>query len=174
MQPLLDQILTFNLIGSTLVFYVAARLYVLPKIGRLAPRDILLPILLLHSMRHLGMMFLAPGAVHVGMPQEFTWPAGLGDLLSAVLAFAAIPAVAREDWTIARHLLWIFNIVGTLDLLVAITLATVYAAPPYMGPAYWIPTFWVPMLLVTHYLVFVVLRRGPLAGTREPNPKAAV
>ena len=28
-----------------------------------------------------------------------------------------------------------------------------------MGPAYWIPAFWVPALLVTHYIVFVVLRK---------------
>ena len=46
-----------------------------------------------------------------------------------------------------------------MDLLVAITLATVYDAQPYMGPAYWIPAFWVPALLVTHYITFVVLRK---------------
>jgi len=54
---------------------------------------------------------------------------------------------------------WIFNIAGTLDLVVAIALATVYEAAAYMGPAYWIPAFWVPALLVTHYITFLVLRR---------------
>jgi hypothetical protein len=56
-----------------------------------------------------------------------------------------------------RWLVWVFNVVGTVDLLLAITLATVYGAPAFMGPAYWIPAFWVPALLATHYLTFVVL-----------------
>ena len=46
---------------------------------------------------------------------------------------------------------------GTVDLIAAITLATLYGASAYMGPAYWIPAFWVPALLVTHYITFVVL-----------------
>jgi len=48
---------------------------------------------------------------------------------------------------------------GSLDLLTAITLATVYQASAYMGPAYWIASFWVPALLVTHYITFLVLLR---------------
>jgi hypothetical protein len=56
-----------------------------------------------------------------------------------------------------RLLVWAFNVEGSLDLLTAITLATVYAASPYMGPAYWIPAFWVPALVVTHYITFLIL-----------------
>lgn len=158
MQPLLDRILTFNLIGTTLVFYVAARIYVLPRLGELAPRTVLLPILLLHSLRHLGLMFLTRGATYAGLPRQFAYPAAVGDLLTALLAFASIPAVDR-DWRRARPLVWTFNVFGTVDLLLAITLATVYQAPIHMGPAYWIPAFWVPALLVTHYLTFIVLLR---------------
>jgi hypothetical protein len=149
-------ILTANLLFSTLVFGVAARLYVLPRLPELSPRAVLLPILLLHSLRHLGLMFLAPGAIYQGMPQEFAYPAALGDLLTALLALAAIPAVATGAG-VARLLVWVFNVVGTVDLIDAITLATVYGAAPYMGAAYWIPAFWVPALLVTHYITFVVL-----------------
>src|SRR4029453_2163532 len=137
MQPL-HRILTFNLIGTTAVFYVAARLYVLPRLSRLSAREVLLPILLLHSLRQLGLMFLAPGAVLPGLPPEFAYPAALGDLLTAVLAFAAIPAVANGG-SVARPMVWVFNVVGTLDLLVAITTTTVYQAQAFMGPAYWIP-----------------------------------
>ena len=57
----------------------------------------------------------------------------------------AIPAVATRA-QIAKLLVWIFNIVGSLDLINAITLATVYDASPFMGAAYWIPAFWVPAL----------------------------
>jgi len=152
-------ILTINLAFSTFVFWVAARLYVLPKLQDCEPRTILLPILLLHSLRHLGLMFLAPGAIYAGMPTQFTYPAAFGDLLTAVLAMVAIPAVATRARS-AKPLVWLFNIVGSLDLIDAITLATAYDAAPFMGAAYWIPAFWVPALLVTHYLTFLVLLRG--------------
>jgi hypothetical protein len=151
-------ILTVNLAFSTLVFWIAARLYLLPNLANLKPRTVLLPILLLHSFRHLGLMFLAAGATYPGVPAQFAYPAAYGDLLAALLALAAIPAVAG-NWSGARLLVWIFNVAGTVDLIAAISLATIYDAPPFMGPAYWIPAFWVPALLVTHYITFVVLLR---------------
>jgi hypothetical protein len=149
-------ILTANLLFSTLIFWIAARLYLLPRLADLKPRSVLLPILLLHSFRHLGLMFLAPGAVYAGIPMAFAYPAAFGDLLAAVLALLAIPAVAM-NWKSARLLVWIFSIEGTLDLAAAIILATAYGAHAFMGPAYWIPAFWVPALLVTHYIAFVIL-----------------
>ncbi|MGH9867662.1 MAG: hypothetical protein ACREAA_05800 [Candidatus Polarisedimenticolia bacterium] len=153
-----NPILTFNLFATTVVFYVAARLYLLPRLGQLSPRNVLLPILLLHSLRHLGLMFLAPGAVYPGMPLAFARPAAFGDLVTALLAFTAIPFVAR-GWKGNRLLVWVFNIFGTLDLVSAITLATIHNAPIHMGAAYWIPAFWVPSLLVTHYVTFLILAK---------------
>jgi hypothetical protein len=122
-------ILTVNLLLSTFVFWLAARIYVFPKLAGLSPQTLLLPILLLHAFRHLGLMFLSPGATYAGIPSQFTYPAAFGDLL----------------------------VEGTLDLFNAIALATIYRANPYMGAAYWIPAFWVPALLVTHYITFVFL-----------------
>jgi len=55
-------------------------------------------------------------------------------------AFAEISSLAT---------VWIFNVFGTIDLLLAITLATVAT-----GPSYRIPALWVPLLLVTHYMTF--------------------
>ena len=149
-------ILTVNLLLSTLVFWIAAKIYLLPKLPQLTARSVLLPILLLHSLRHLGLMFLAPGAVYPGMPPQFAYPAAFGDLLAAALAVAAIAAIVSNA-SGARIFVWIFNVEGTLDLINAITLATIYNAAPFMGPAYWIPAFWVPALLVTHYITFLVL-----------------
>ena len=64
-------ILTVNLFLSTVAFYVAARIYLWPKLPELPARTVLVPILILHSFRHLGLMFLSPGAVYPGMPPEF-------------------------------------------------------------------------------------------------------
>jgi hypothetical protein len=158
MPAIFDRVLTINLVANTVIFYVAARLYLLPLIPRVRTQLILVPILLLHSMRHLGLMFLTRGATFPGMPPQFAYPAAFGDLITAVLAFAAIPFVLRGS-TLAKPAVLIFNIFGTLDLLAAITFAAIYNAPVAMGPAYWIPAFWVPLLLVTHYVTFVLLRR---------------
>jgi len=64
-------VLTINLLLSTLVFWIAARIYLIPKLRQVEASAVVLPILLLHAMRHLGLMFLAPGAVYYGMPREF-------------------------------------------------------------------------------------------------------
>jgi len=174
MQVIRDQTLAINLVFGTLVFATAARIYVIPKINEWKPETILIPILLLHSLRHLGLMFLAEGAVFPGMPPEFAWPAAVGDLITAAIAFLAIPVTAR-DFRSARVLLWFFNIFGTLDLIAAIALANSYQAPVHMGAAYWIPAFWVPSLLVTHYLVFRILiqRRNERAPLREEEIKTS-
>jgi hypothetical protein len=157
-------ILTLNLLFSTIVFAIAAKLYLIPHLARLEPSAVVLPILLLHALRHLGLMFLAPGAVDPRIPAQFAYPAAFGDLIAAVLALIAIAAVVRRLW-FARPLVGLFNVEGTIDLLLAISLATIFGAAPYMGAAYWIPAFWVPALLVTHYVVFVLLGRrwtGPM------------
>jgi hypothetical protein len=54
MHPFFDRILTINLICSTVVFYAGARIYILPKIKESNPQVVLIPILILHSLRHLG------------------------------------------------------------------------------------------------------------------------
>jgi len=154
-----DRILTLNLVANTAIFYIAAQLYLVPLLPRLRPQQVLLPILLLHSTRHLGMMFLTRGATYPGLPVQFAYPAAFGDLLTAIIALVTIPLVIRGSAT-AKPAVWFFNIFGTIDLLLAITLATVYNAPVSMGPSYWIPAFWVPSLLVTHYVTFLLLRRN--------------
>jgi hypothetical protein len=156
MPAICDRGLPLNLIANTAIFYLAARLYLLPQLPRLRPKQILVPILLLHSTRHLGMMFLTRGATYPGLSSEFAYPAAFGDLLTAIIALVAIPIVLRGS-ALAKPAVWFFNIFGTLDLVTAITLATIHNAPVAMGPAYWIPAFWVPLLLVSHYVTFIVL-----------------
>ncbi len=51
----------------------------------------------------------------------------------------------------APALVWLFNIVGTVDL--ANALRHVDVAPKF-GAAWYIPTMLVPLLLVTHFLMF--------------------
>jgi hypothetical protein len=100
MSTVFDRVLPLNL---------AARLYLLPHLPRLRPRQILIPILLLHSTRHLGMMFLTRCATYPGLPPEFAYSAAFGDLLTAILALVAIPFVLRGS-RLAKPAVWVFNI----------------------------------------------------------------
>src|SRR5216684_6896300 len=111
MPGIFDRVLTVNLIANTAIFYVASRLYLLPLVPRVRPQQILVPILLLHSLRHLGLMFLTRGATYPGLPPQFAYPAALGDLLTAVLAFVAIFFVSHNS-VYARTLIWVFNVFG--------------------------------------------------------------
>jgi hypothetical protein len=165
-------ILTVNLLFSTLVFYIAARIYLWPKLAELPARTVLVPILILHSFRHLGLMFLSPGATYPGMPPAFAIPAAYGDLVAAVLALAAIAALTAGA-RMSKALVWIFNLEGTVDLAAAIVLGTTHGADRFMGAAYWIPTFWVPALLVTHYVTFVYLLRYWKADRWLPSSRSS-
>src|SRR5215510_9402864 len=107
-----DRVLPLNLIANTVVFFVAARLYLLPLVSRLRPEQILVPILLLHSTRHLGMMFLTRGATYLGLPPEFAYPAAFGDLITAIIAFTSIPVVLRGS-RLSKPMVWVFNVFGT-------------------------------------------------------------
>jgi hypothetical protein len=149
-------ILTINLFFSTLIFAIAAWIYVRPVLRTYDLKTLLIPILLLHTFRHLGLMFLERGGTLSGMPSEFATPAAYGDFLAAILAFIALFALLRNS-KFSSLLVWIFNIEGTLDLLLAIALGTKYEAVHFMGAAYWIPAFWVPALLVTHFITFRLL-----------------
>ena len=75
---------------------------------------------------------------------------GVLALLTGVLALLAIIAL-RSRWPIAVALVWLFNVVGTVDL--ANALRHVDVAPRF-GAAWYIPTMLVPLLLVTHFLIF--------------------
>jgi hypothetical protein len=161
-------LLAVNLVLMTVVYAIAARLYLIPRLAWIDPRAVLTPILLLHASRNLGLMFLAPGATYPGLPARFAYPAALGDFVAALLALLAVGALVRRLRT-AKLLVWLFNLEGSIDLLMAIALATLYDAGPHMGAAYWIPSLWVPGLLVTHYLTFRLLLRP--WGTEIPGDR---
>jgi hypothetical protein len=78
--------------------------------------------------------------------------------LATSLALVAI-ATSRSS---GRTVVWVSNIVGTVDLLNAFCQADrlgVGIAPGLQGAAHFIPTVPVPLLLVTHVLVFCILLR---------------
>ena len=56
---------------------------------------------------------------------------------------------------------WIFNVVGSADLLLAVVLGPVLIQDPgELRISYIIPTVYVPLLLVAHFYAFKILRPG--------------
>ena len=68
----------------------------------------------------------------------------------------------------AISLVWVFNVWGAVDLLVAFYQGVlgVKIDPGWLSAAYFIPTLAVPPLLVTHGLMFWLLLQKP-ASTRH-------
>ncbi len=117
-----------------------------------------------HATRHLGLVFLVPGVVSQSLPSSFAVPAAYGDLAAGVLALLVLVAL-RSRWAGTMTLVWLFNIVGTVDLLNALRQAQ---AVPHLGAAWFIPTFWVPVLLVTHIMIFGrLIRKATKHGAKQ-------
>ena len=142
---------------SLVVWGLIAKWLLAPWLETKSPHDALFWLTLPHAFRHIGMVFLVPGVVARPLADGFAIPAAYGDLVTGVLALLALIAL-RAGWAGALPLVWLFNIVGTVDLLNALRHLNV---APDFGATWYIPTFFVPLLLVTHFMIFArLLRRG--------------
>ena len=138
---------------SLVVWALIAAWLLAPWLAKKPRDEALFWLTLPHAFRHVGLVFLVPGVVAQPLPEGFANPAAYGDLLTGVLALLALVAL-RTGWSGAPGLVWVFNIVGTVDLLNALRHTTV---APDFGAAWYIPTFLVPLLLVTHFMIYVRL-----------------
>ena len=146
-----------QLVLSLIVYSLVAKWYVMPWLAEKPIHQALIPLIFPHALRHIGLTFFVPGVVAQPLPIFFANTVGYGDLISGLLALLSLVAL-RGGWGLALSLVWLFNIVGTADLLNALRQAD---AVPDLGATWYIPTFWVPVLLVTHVMIFArLLRRG--------------
>ena len=147
--------------------------YIWPALRGRPRTEALRPVLLLHAFRFVGLAFLVPGVVSPDLPDAFAHPAAYGDLATSMLALLAIATLGSRLGTI---IVWVFNIVGTVDLLNAFYQADrlgVGMTPGLQGAAYFIPTVLVPLLLVTHVLVFRILLGTDAGVVRQGGRRAA-
>ncbi len=141
---------------SLIVFALIAKWYVTPWLAEKPVKQALLALNFPHAFRHVGLLFHVPGVVAEPRPPEFADPYAYGDFVSGLLAILALIAL-RGGWKAALSLVWLFNVVGTVDLLYAVVGGFIAGAQENMGAAWYIPTFVVPVLLVTHVMVFARL-----------------
>ncbi len=142
-----------QLILSITVFSFIAKWYVSPWLSGKLLNESLMILIFPHAFRHVGLSFLVPGLVDESLPNQFAFMTAYGDFISGLLALVAI-VFLRKGWAYAISLVWVFNVIGLLDLLNALRQAD---AVPFLHTTWYIPTFWVPILLVTHVMIFSLL-----------------
>jgi hypothetical protein len=162
MTPSDNQIHFFiSYVVAFLVFGLIARWYLWPTIRDRAPKSALPPFLLYACLRINGLMFLMPGLVSPELPRAFAVPTAYGDVTAAVLALAALAALRLESGA-AVPLLWLFNIVGLLDLVYAnISTFKDHVDPTFLGASYYLAVLNVPAMVAVHVLIFAYLLRAP-------------
>jgi hypothetical protein len=149
-----------NVLMSFVSAIVVAALFVAPRL-RILERERALTVLVVPHLflRFIGIGFLVPGVTAATLPWAFAAPAAFGDLAAGLLAIIAVVALARHaSWALPA--VWVFNVWGAADLLLAYVQGGRLDVPPgAFGATFYIPTAIAPPMLVTHFLVFRVLTR---------------
>lgn len=118
-------------------------------------------LLQIHIVRFFG-VFLLVSWRQGDLPYAFAVPVGLGDILMALGAlFLIIAPLNKVRW---RQLLTIWNVAGSLGLIVSVYIATTAGAvaPFQLRALTRLPlslslTFFIPLLFATHVIIFARL-----------------
>ena len=156
----IQAIFGLSVLMSFVAFGLVTKLYIWPRLWTLERDDALVPLVVPHTFRFIGLSFLVPGVVSPSLPSALAAPAAYGDLVAAILAVPATIALSSRA-PLATLLVWLFNVWGTADLLFAFYqgLFGVQLDAGMLGAAFFIPTAVVPPLLITHGLIFSLLVR---------------
>ena len=138
--------------------------YVWPRLRSIDRVGALRAIATIHSFRFFGLVFLLPGFVGSELPQAFAAPAAYGDFAAAVLAILVV--ITARGNVLFWPLVWAFNLVGAVDLIMNVARAVAVNLPSVagqLGSAYAIVILYVPFLFITHMIAFYLLLRPALA-----------
>lgn len=123
-----------------------------------------------------GLGFLALEA-HSLLPGLFAWPAGLGDIAIGITAPWVMLALIRRPTFGASRVFMVWNLLGILDLIVAVTAGTLSSGfvPGLVGPVTTAPMAQLPLVLIPAYFVplFIMCHVTALCQARRlvaPQP----
>jgi hypothetical protein len=138
----------------------------------------------IQAWRFGGLGFIALYVYGV-LPSLFAWPAGLGDMAIGITAPLVILALRRWPAFAAGWLFSIWNLLGILDLVVAVGLgalssvlgigisAEITTFPMGEWPLALVPTFLVPLFIMLHLASLFQARRlvvtGKVCNWTEPT-----
>src|SRR5260370_38178976 len=116
----MNAILAFLLgVGASLFSYALIAIwYFVPRLSKRPGVEALLPLVLLHMFRTVGLVFLFPQVTGGALPPSFAAPAAYGDLLTTGLALLAVSGLRLRPGC-ALALVWRFNLRALKNLLFA-------------------------------------------------------
>tara|TARA_B100001750_G_C15520402_1_gene611063 strand:- start:2542 stop:3006 length:465 start_codon:yes stop_codon:yes gene_type:complete len=105
-------------VAGLATFYLIFKWWIFPKLAQLSIYDALVPMVLIHGLRYLGMVFMVDTQVYDAFLDDLAFTIGLWDYSTSILALITAFAL-RNKWRYAIPLAWLFNIFGFADLVVA-------------------------------------------------------
>lgn len=153
LPPPAVQGIVLGLTGLLLLLYFRAR-FVRAWVDALELRS----LILLHLTRFVGIYFLV---LHQRgeLPREFAIPAGIGDIIVAVMVLPVAFAPLQPQLRLRAITIW--NVVGLFDMaLVIATITRINLSDPSQLrpftelPLSLLPTFLVPLIIATHVIIF--------------------
>src|SRR4029450_12047714 len=97
-----------SILMSFIAFGVVTKLYIWPRLRVMRREDALIPLVVPHTFRFVGLSFLIPGVVSPSLSSAFAVPVAYGDLVAAILAVIATVALSTRG-------LWAVPIVGVCN-----------------------------------------------------------
>jgi len=145
---------------SCVAFGLVTQLYIWPWLRRLERDEALVPLVVLHTFRFIGLSFLVPGVVSPALPLAFAAPAAYGALVAALLAVAATVALYRRRCS-AIVVVWLCTVWGMADLLLAFYQGLFGGEldARLLGAACFMPAAVMPPFRIMHGLIFWLLVR---------------
>jgi len=145
-------IILFGFIGNTGLFKKLLRSVTLES------------LIFIHVFRVLGVFFIILYFYHF-LPTEFAWSAGMGDIITALLAIPVAKLVSTgSPWSRTAVVAW--NIFGMLDIVTLLVIAVIDAQNPIVAaangnlremtvfPFVWFPAFAPATILFLHTVIF--------------------
>jgi len=144
---------------SFLVFGLLAWWYVWPWLKSIDRTAAFTALTFVHALRPIGATVLVASVAGTALPRDFASAVAYGDLVTSVLAVVTLLAL-RARLAAAIPLVWLTNIVGTVDLANALVGGVRYdVASLGMGSFWYVVTILVPILWIAHLLAFASLLR---------------
>ncbi len=124
-------------------------------------------LVLIHIFRFVGSFFFV-GYFYEVLPRQFAFIGGTGDIISAIIAIPVFIAL-KKKMKLARLFVWIFNIIGLLDIVSVLITATILTKQAIENntpgieqfgtfPFSWIPAFAPATIIFLHILIFKKLK----------------
>jgi hypothetical protein len=152
------QLLALQFTLSLLAYVALGSWFIRPWLETKPSSTALAILVFPQTFRFVGVTLLVPGVVDPGLPEAFARPTAIGDTVTTALAWISLITL-RAHSRFAIPAVWLFNVVGLVDLLLNLSRGIRLHVAAQLGAAWFGPAFIVPAMLVIHVLIFLVLLR---------------